>query len=185
MNTYHGLQRSCHHRQRDRPTAGFRLILLLCSVPGINVLGATIILAEIGREMSRFPTAGHLLALPGCVRARTRVPANGNPRACAKARPGSRPSSCNAPGQPRARRTATTGRNSSGFVPSGTEESHLCRRRLDAHRDHHMLKDGTHHQDLGADHFGIGSNEAKARHHVAQLARLGFRVELQPAAQVA
>ena len=25
MNTYHGLQRSCHHRQRDRPTAGFRL----------------------------------------------------------------------------------------------------------------------------------------------------------------
>ena len=25
MNTYHGLQRSCHHRQRDRPTAGFRV----------------------------------------------------------------------------------------------------------------------------------------------------------------
>ena len=24
MNTYHGLQRSCHHRQRDRPTAGFK-----------------------------------------------------------------------------------------------------------------------------------------------------------------
>ena len=21
MNTYHGLQRSCHHRQRDRPTS--------------------------------------------------------------------------------------------------------------------------------------------------------------------
>jgi transposase len=41
------------------------LILLLCSVPGINILGATIILAEIGREMSRFPTAGHLLAWAG------------------------------------------------------------------------------------------------------------------------
>jgi transposase len=36
--------------------ATFRsLILLLCSVPGINILSATIILAEIGREMSRFP----------------------------------------------------------------------------------------------------------------------------------
>ncbi len=41
------------------------LISLLCSVPGINVLGATIILAEIGRDMSRFPTAGHLLAWAG------------------------------------------------------------------------------------------------------------------------
>jgi transposase len=43
--------------------ATFRsLISLLCSVPGINMLGATIILAEIGRDMSRFPSAGHLLA---------------------------------------------------------------------------------------------------------------------------
>ncbi len=41
------------------------LISPLCSVPGINVLGATIILAEIGRDMSRFPTAGHLLAWAG------------------------------------------------------------------------------------------------------------------------
>src|SRR3984957_7410438 len=41
------------------------LISLLCSVPGINVLGATIILAEAGRDMSRFPTAGHLLAWAG------------------------------------------------------------------------------------------------------------------------
>jgi transposase len=41
------------------------LISLLCSVPGINMLGATIILAEIGRDMGRFPTAGHLLAWAG------------------------------------------------------------------------------------------------------------------------
>ncbi len=50
---------------------------------------------------------------------------------------------------------------------------------------YHMLKDGTEHQDLGADHFDRRSNEAKARHHVAQLARLGFHVELQPVAQAA
>jgi hypothetical protein len=50
---------------------------------------------------------------------------------------------------------------------------------------YHMLKNGTHHQDLGADHFDRRSSEAKARHHVAQLARLGFHVELQPAAQAA
>ena len=50
---------------------------------------------------------------------------------------------------------------------------------------YHMLKDGTHHQDLGADHFDRRSSEAKARHHVAQLARLGFHVELQPVAHAA
>jgi hypothetical protein len=34
--------------------AAFRfLTILLCSVPGFNLLAATIILAEIGRDMSR------------------------------------------------------------------------------------------------------------------------------------
>jgi len=46
--------------------ATFRsLILLLCSMPGVNILSATIILAEIGRDMSRFQTAGHLIAWAG------------------------------------------------------------------------------------------------------------------------
>jgi len=41
------------------------LILLLMSIPGIDVLSARIILSEIGRDMSRFPTAGHLLSWAG------------------------------------------------------------------------------------------------------------------------
>jgi transposase len=41
------------------------LIILLCSIPGVSILSATTILAEIGTDMSRFPTAGHLLALAG------------------------------------------------------------------------------------------------------------------------
>jgi len=36
---------------------------LLCTIPGISTLAATTILAEIGRDMTRFPTAGHLLSL--------------------------------------------------------------------------------------------------------------------------
>jgi transposase len=46
--------------------ATFRaLIILLCTIPGIGPLAAVTILAEIGRDMSRFPTAGHLLARAG------------------------------------------------------------------------------------------------------------------------
>src|SRR5208283_113636 len=41
------------------------LIGLLCTIPGVSTLGATIILSEIGSDMSRFPTAGHLLAWAG------------------------------------------------------------------------------------------------------------------------
>ena len=46
--------------------ATFRaLIRLLCSTPGVSTLAAVVILSEIGRDMSRFPTAGHLLAWAG------------------------------------------------------------------------------------------------------------------------
>src|SRR3954466_2776493 len=46
--------------------ATFRaLIALLCTIPGVSTLAATSILAEIGRDMSRFPSAGHLVAWAG------------------------------------------------------------------------------------------------------------------------
>src|SRR5271166_4562497 len=46
--------------------APFRaLIALLCTIPGVSVLAATTILAEIGCDMRRFASAGHLLAWAG------------------------------------------------------------------------------------------------------------------------
>jgi transposase len=50
---------------------------------------------------------------------------------------------------------------------------------------YHMLKDPTEHHDLGADHFNRRSTEAKTKHLVAQLTKLGFKVELQPLAEAA
>src|SRR6185312_14813668 len=41
------------------------LIPRLCAIPGVSLRSATSILAEIGRDMSRFPTAGHLIAWAG------------------------------------------------------------------------------------------------------------------------
>jgi transposase len=53
-------------RMDQEVTAGqapFRtLIRRLSAIPGVSVLSAITILAEIGRDMSRFPTAGHLIA---------------------------------------------------------------------------------------------------------------------------
>ena len=50
---------------------------------------------------------------------------------------------------------------------------------------YHMLKDGTFHYDLGADHFDRRSTEVKANRLVAQLVKLGFQVELQAFAAAA
>lgn len=48
------------------PEAGFRcLIDLVVTVPGVNELSGLSILSEIGPDMSRFPTAGNLVAWSG------------------------------------------------------------------------------------------------------------------------
>jgi transposase len=47
---------------------------------------------------------------------------------------------------------------------------------------YHMLRNGTEHQDLGADHFDRRSTEIKAKRLAAQIAKLGFQVEIQPIA---
>jgi len=69
------------------------LILRLCSIPGVSRLSATTILAEIGSD-PRIKSEGRQAASlppgtsspgPDCALARTRVPASGNPRACARA----------------------------------------------------------------------------------------------------
>jgi hypothetical protein len=50
---------------------------------------------------------------------------------------------------------------------------------------YHMLKDGVEHHDLGAGYFDRRPAIIKANRLVAQLAKLGFRAELQPLAEAA
>ncbi|HTW69059.1 MAG TPA: IS110 family transposase, partial [Acetobacteraceae bacterium] len=50
---------------------------------------------------------------------------------------------------------------------------------------YHIILRGTPHQDLGADHFDRRSADAKARRLVVQLNKLGYDVQIQPAAEAA
>jgi len=50
---------------------------------------------------------------------------------------------------------------------------------------HHMLKDGTCHNDLGVDYFDRQSPEAKAKRLARQIAKLGYEETLQPSANAA
>ena len=53
---------------------------LLTTIPGIGELGARIIAAEIGNDMSRFATAAHLISGPVYAPKMTRVPPDLEPR---------------------------------------------------------------------------------------------------------
>ena len=50
---------------------------------------------------------------------------------------------------------------------------------------YHMLKDGTHHHDLGANHFEHRSAEIRVKRLAAQIAKLGYEVEYRPIIEAA
>jgi transposase len=167
--------------------ASFRsLIILLCTIPGVSTLSATTILAEIGRDMSRFPTAGHLLAWAGLCPGQNESA-------------GKRKSSRLRKGAPWLKTMLVQ----CAWAASRKKDSYYKAQfnRLRSKRGpkkaicavaasmltaiYHMLKDGTEHQDLGADHFDRRSTAVKANRLVAQLVKLGFQVELHPLAEAA
>jgi transposase len=55
------------------PLSYQQAIALLDSIPGINQRIAEIFLAEVGTDMQRFPTAGHLASWVGIVRCITHM----------------------------------------------------------------------------------------------------------------
>jgi len=162
------------------------LIPRLCAIPGISFLSATAILAEIGRDMSRFPTAGHLVAWAGLCPGQNESA-------------GKRKSTRLRKGAPWLKTMLVQ----CAWAAKRTKDSYyraqflrLCARRgpqkaicavaasiLTA--IYHMLKSGTPHRDLGADYFDRRAPEAKAKRLLAQLAKLGFAAQLQPLADAA
>src|SRR5277367_6040633 len=163
-----------------------RLIELLVSIPGVSYLSATTILAEIGRNMSRFPTAGHLIAWAGLCpgqnesagkRKRSR-PRKGAPWLktmlvqCARAAKRQKDSYY------RAQFYRLQARRGPQKAICAVAASILT-------AIYHILKDGVPHEDLGIDYFDKRKPEAKVKRLVAQIAKLGFEATLRPIAEAA
>jgi transposase len=157
------------------------LIARLCAIPGVSVLSATAILAEIGRDMSRFPTAGHLIAWAGLCPGQNESA-------------GKRKSSRLRKGAPWLKTMLVQ----CAWAAKRAKDSyyraqfHRLRGRRGPQKAicavaasiltaiYHMLKSGAAHRDLGADYFDRRAPQAKAKRLVAQLAKLGFAAQLQP-----
>jgi transposase len=162
------------------------LINLLDTAPGVNTVAASAILSEIGHDMSRFATAGHLLAWGGM------CPGHNESA-------GKRKSSRLRKGAPWLKTMLVQ----CAWAAIRKKGSYYRVQffRLQSRRGpqkaicavaaslltaiYHMLKYGIEHRDLGADHFDRRPTELKAKRLVAQLTKLGFTVQLQPNAQTA
>jgi transposase len=168
-------------REAKAGEAPFReLIALLCTIPGVSTLSAIIILTEIGSDMSRFPTAGHLVAWAGLCPGQNESA-------------GKRKSTRLRKGDPWLKTTLVQ----CSWAAKRKKNSYYKAQffRLQSRRGpqkaicavaasiltaiYHILKDGTEHRDLGADHFNRRSTEDQAKRLVARLTKLGFQVHLQ------
>lgn len=157
----------------------------LDEIPGIGPVAAAVIIAEIGIDMSQFPTAGHLCSWakfsPGIKSSAGKTKGNGSTghgnrylaRVLGEAAVG-------------AARTDT-------FL--GERYRRIARRRgkkravVAVGRSilviiwHLLAVENTHFNDLGADHFTKHTNpDTKKHNHIRQLEALGYTVALTPAA---
>ena len=164
--------------------APFRdLIPVLTSIPGIGELAARVLLAEIGADMSRFPTSGHLVSWAGLCpkndesagkRRSTRM-RKGAPWLktvliqCAWAGARKKGSYLEAPfHRLRARRGA---KKAVGAVAASILTA-----------AYHMIARGAFYQDLGADHFHRRPKPNQIKRLVAKIQSLGYDVDIKPLA---
>ena len=155
---------------------------LLMSIPGVGQRTAEIVIAEIGVDMSCFPTAGHLASWAG------QCP--GNDQSAGKRRSGrTRKGSKNL-------NLALKDAAIAAIRSNGTYLQALYRRKRPA-LGHgravgavkhamlcacwHMLSTGELYNDLGGDYFQRRDPERQTKRLVAQLQRLGHTVTLQTA----
>jgi transposase len=168
----------------DRDLDPFRqAVRLLRTHPGISDLSGQVVISEIGIDMSRFPTAGHLVSWVGLC-----------PRNDESA--GKRRSNRLRKGAPWLKTMliqcawAAVRKKGSYYQAQFQRLRHrrgpkkaICAVAASILTAiYHMLRDGTVYKDLGADHFHR-SPQIHAQRLAKQIAKLGFTCTIAPAQQ--
>jgi transposase len=157
---------------------------LLDTIPGVNRRSAEVILAEIGTDMSRFPSANHLASWSGM------CPGNNESagkRFSGKTRKGSKwLRACLTESAEAAARTKGT-YFAAQYARIKSRRGHKKAIVAVAHSiliiAYHILKDGQPYNELGADYFAQRrSTDAYRTRLVHQLERLGYDVTIAPRA---
>jgi transposase len=167
-----------------QPSADLTVVQRLTEIPGIGPTGAQVILAEIGLDMSRFPTAAHLVSWAKLC---PRTIQSGAIQRCGKSGKGN-PYLKGALGE-----AAAAAAKTNTFL--GERYRRIVKRRgklkalVAVARSilviiWNLLSDNhARFRDLGPDYHATRINtERKLRNHIAQLAALGYHVTVEPAA---
>ena len=167
-------------KEVDGHVEPFRVAIeMLITIPGVSSLAAEVMVSEIGIDMSRFKTEGHLISWAGL------CPKNDESA-------GKRRSNRMKKGAPWLKTTLIQ----CAWAASRSKGSYLQAQylRIRSRRGpkkaigavaasmltaaYHMLKDGTLYQDLGASHFDNHDKGKQATRLVNRLQSLGFTVQI-------
>jgi transposase len=175
--------REVEARVGEGPASFRAAVTLLTTIPGVSTTVARTLVAEIGIDMHRFPTAGHVISWAGlCPRLDESA---GKPR-CTRTRPSA---PWLKPVLVQAAWAATRKRD--GYLHAqflrlkgrrGPKKAIVAVAASLLTAAYHMLRTGTVYQDLGADYFQRRNPAQLQRQLVARLERLGLHVEVRPAA---
>ena len=154
----------------------------LDTIPGVSERVAEVIVAEVGTDMTRFPSAAHLTSWGGMCPGSNE---SGGKRRTARTRKGS----------PTLRRTLTE----AGQAAGKTKDTYLgaVYHRIKARRGgkkaaiavgrrileiaYYVLRDGVAYEELGANYYDERKQDAVVRNAVKRLERLGYKVTVEAA----
>ena len=163
-----------------------KLVDLLSTIPGVSRVSALTILSEIGPDMSRFPTAGHLVAWAGMCPSQNESAGKKKGSRLRKGAPWLKTMlvQC-AWAAKRAKSSYYRAQFYRLQARRGPQKAICAVAASILTAIYHMINNGSPHKDLGIDYFDRRTPETKAKRLAAQLGKLGYQVTLTQAAQAA
>lgn len=153
----------------------------LQTIPGIGRRVAEIVVAEIGTDMSRFPTAGHLASWAGMCPGQNESAGKRKSGRTRKGSPWLRSALIEAAhGAARSKDTYLAAQVRRLKPRLGWKKTMVAVGHSILVRAYYLLQRGTSYEELGGDYFVERDREHLQQRHVRALERLGYRVTLQP-----
>ena len=162
------------------------LVDQIVSIHGVKKLSAISILSEIGTDMSRFATDGHLLSWAGLCPGQNESAGKRKSTRLRKGAPWLKTMLVQCAWA--AKRAKTSYYRAQFFrlqARRGPQKAIMAVAASILRAIYHMLKNGTRHQDLGAAYFDRLNPEAKVKRLARQIVKLGYEVTLTPASKPA
>jgi transposase len=155
----------------------------LSGIPGVSATAAAVILAEIGFDMSVFPSDGHLLSWAGMV---PRMDESAGKKRSTRLRKGAcwlKPLLVQCAWAATRKRTSYL---SAQFYrlkgKTGPKKAIMAVAASILQAAYHMIKNGTPYRDLGAGHFAVRDKTKLAAALARKIKALGYDIQYQQAA---